>query len=176
MIEGTSAGRSIFLVGFMGVGKSTIGRELAARRHVPFYDMDEEIERKTGKKVHEIFENEGEDAFRAVETALLRSVVNRTPGVVATGGGTFCRAENQELIRAAGVSVWLDAPSHVILERGERETHRPLWTGRDEVRALLDRRLPMYRQADVHFRMESLTPQEAATRLDELLQAHRGEA
>jgi shikimate kinase len=143
---------------------------------MPFYDMDEEIERTSGKKIHEIFEAEGEESFRALETELLRSIVKREPGVVATGGGTFCRQVNRELIGARGVSVWLDAPPEVILERGARETHRPLWTSPESVRSLLDERLPSYRQADLHFRIESCSPDEAAVRLMDALEAHRKES
>jgi len=176
MNQGSAVGRSIFVVGFMGVGKSTLGQHLAKRLRVPFYDMDEEIERTSGKAIHELFETDGEDSFRAIETELLRSIVKREPGVVATGGGTFCRPENRELIRSGGVSVWLDAPTEVILERGARETHRPLWTSPERVKALLDERLPLYRQADVHFRMESVTPEEAASRLEALLEPYRKES
>ena len=176
MNEEPAVRRSVFLVGFMGVGKSTLGQRLAKRFRVPFYDMDEEIERMSGKKIHEIFEADGEDSFRAIETELLRSIVNREPGVVATGGGTFCRPENRELIRSGGVSVWLDAPTDAILKRGARETHRPLWTSPESVTALLDERLPLYRQADVHFRVESETPEEAASRLEVLLEPYRKES
>ena len=176
MNEGSATGWSVFIVGFMGVGKSTLGRHLAKRLLVPFYDMDEEIERTSGKKIHEIFDADGEVSFRAIETELLRNIVKREPGVVATGGGTFCRSENRELIRSGGVSVWLDAPTEVILERGARETHRPLWTSPERVKALLDERLPLYHQADVHFRMESVTPEEAASRLEALLEPYRKES
>ncbi|MGH9462932.1 MAG: shikimate kinase [Vicinamibacteria bacterium] len=176
MSEGRTTGRTIFLVGFMGVGKSTLGRRLAKRLRMPFYDMDEEIERTSGKKIHEMFETEGEGSFRALETELLRSIVKREPGVVATGGGTFCRPENRELIRAGGVSVWLDAPTEVILERGAQETHRPLWTNLETVESLLDERLPLYRQADLHFRVQSFSPDDAAARLADLLEAHRKES
>ena len=143
---------------------------------MPFYDMDEEIEGTSGKKIQEIFEAEGEGSFRALETELLRSIVKREPGVVATGGGTFCRPENRELIRAGGVSVWLDAPTEVILERGAKETHRPLWTNLETVESLLDERLPLYRQADLHFRIQAFSPDDAAARLVDLLEAHRKES
>jgi len=176
MSQGRPTGRSIFLVGFMGVGKSTLGRHLARRLRIPFYDMDEEIERTSGKKIHEIFEVEGEGSFRALETELLRKIVKREPGVVATGGGTFCRPENRDLIRARGVSVWLDARPEVILERGAQETHRPLWTSPEAVKSLLDERLPLYRQADLHFRIESFSPDDAAARVMDLLEAHRKES
>jgi len=168
LIDGTR----FFIVGFMGVGKSTVGRHLAARLGVPFYDLDQEIERKTGKKIYEIFATSGENFFRALETELLRSIVKREPGVVATGGGTFCRPENREIIRASGVSVWLDVPKERVMERAARETHRPLWGKPEEVRALLDDRLPQYRQADIRFDMRACTPEEASSRLTDLLETY----
>ena len=160
------------MIGFMGVGKSTLGQLLAGRLGMPFYDMDDEIERTSGKKIGEIFEAEGEEAFRALESELLRSIVKRAPGVVATGGGTFCRPENRDLIRSAGVSVWLDAPIELILERGSRENQRPLWTSPERIRSLLEDRLPLYDQADVHFRIESLPRDETVTQLARAVEAH----
>lgn len=173
MTKGESTGGSIYIVGFMGVGKSTVGRHLAERLHMPFYDMDEEIERTQHRKIHEIFEAEGEEWFRALETELLRSIARRPPGVVATGGGTFCRPENRRLIHSGGVSVWLDAPTDLILERGAQETHRPLWTSVESMKALLAERIPMYQQANVHFRVESLAPEETAAKLASLLRDYR---
>ena len=172
MTRDSAAAKSFFLVGFMGVGKSTVGRHLASELGMPFYDMDEEIERTTGKMINEIFETDGEDFFRALETELLRSIVKRKPGVVATGGGTFCRPENRALMRSGGVSVWLDAPDDTILERGSRQQHRPLWTNAKDMQALLQERLPVYRQADVHFRLESSTAEDAGSRLAILLKAY----
>jgi shikimate kinase len=165
-------GTRFFIIGFMGVGKSTVGRDLATRLGVPFYDLDEEIEQDTGKKIQEIFETVGESAFRAIEAELLRKIVKRDPGIIATGGGTFSRPENRELIRSSGVSVWLDAPTDLVIERGAREDHRPLWRRPEQVRALLDERLPQYRQADIRFEMKSWSPEEVTARLADLLESY----
>jgi shikimate kinase len=163
------SGNRFFLVGFMGVGKTSVGREVAARLGLPFYDLDQLIEERAGQKVAEIFARSGEGAFRSLETEVLRDIVQSEPGVVATGGGTFARPENRVLIREAGVSVWLDAPTELVLERGASGEHRPLWGGPEKARALLEQRLPAYRQADLRFDLKDWSAGEASERLADLL-------
>jgi len=162
-----------FLVGFMGVGKTTVGRQVASRLGLPFYDLDQLIEERAGQKVAEIFARSGEGAFRTLESDVLRDLLDREPGVIATGGGTFARAENRTLIRAAGVSVWLDAPTEIVLERGASGEHRPLWGNASKARALLEQRLAAYQQADVRFDLRAWSAQEAGERLAELLESYR---
>lgn len=162
----------IFLIGFMGVGKTTLGRRLAGRLNLPFFDLDALIEERSGRKIPEIFASFGEGAFRALETELLKDILRREPGVIATGGGTFSRPENRELIHSAGVSVWLDAPSELVLERGAQGEHRPLWGGPEKARALLEQRLPDYRQADLRFDLRNWEIGEAAERLADLLETY----
>ncbi len=172
MTEGVVNGTRFFIIGFMGVGKSTVGRGVARRLGVPFYDLDEEIEQDTGKKIHEIFDAVGEGSFRAIETERLRKIVKREPGVIATGGGTFTRPENREIIGSSGVSVWLDAPTELVVERGARGRHRPLWRSTEQVRALLDERLPDYRKADIRFDMNALPLAKVTARLANLLESY----
>ena len=162
-----------FLVGFMGVGKTTVGREVASRLGLPFYDLDQLIEERAGESVAEIFARSGEGVFRTLESEALRDLLEREPGVIATGGGTFARAENRTLIRAAGVSVWLDAPTEIVLERGAAGEHRPLWGGEEKARALLELRLAAYQQADLRFDVREWSAQEAGERLAELLERYR---
>jgi shikimate kinase len=157
----------------MGVGKTTVGRGLAEQLRLPFYDVDEIIERRTGRPIAEIFAAEGESAFRALETEVLRMIVNDRPGVVATGGGTFTRPENRELIRRAGLSVWLDAPAETILERGAQGDHRPLWGGPEKARSLLSQRRSSYREADLRLELGDCDVDEAGQRLLELLASHK---
>ena len=95
----------IFLTGFMGSGKTTVGRRLAERLELPFVDLDEEIERRAGMAVREIFERQGEPAFRALEAEALRQVLALPDVVVATGGGTMAFEGNFRLIRASGLVV-----------------------------------------------------------------------
>lgn len=160
-----------FLVGFMAVGKTTIGRDMARQLGVPFHDLDERIERRTGKRITEIFTKEGESVFRAIETEVLQQIVSEGPGVVATGGGTFVNAENRAIIRSAGVSIWLDAPVDMVLERGNLSEHRPLWAGTDRAKALLEQRLQYYRLADIRFHLKTAVPQDAAEQLVEMLRS-----
>ena len=172
MTGNVADGTRFFIVGFMGVGKSTVGRGVARRLAVPFYDLDEEIEQDAGKKVHEIFAAVGEGSFRALETERLRELVKRAPGVIATGGGTFGQPENRKIIGSSGISVWLDAPTELVLERGAKGQHRPLWRSEDQVRALLDERLLDYRKADIRFDMNALPLTKVTARLASVLQSY----
>jgi shikimate kinase len=161
-----------FLVGFMGVGKTTLGREVAKRLAVPFVDLDERIAAEAGAGIPELFEREGESGFRERESRELRRVVDETPsGIVATGGGAFTIDENRELIAKSGVSVWLDVPLEALLSRVETN-ERPLWTAAGEVRALAERRRAYYREADFRLDLDNFTPQRGADELYRLLTEH----
>ena len=119
--------RSIVLVGMMGAGKSTIGRRLASRLHIPFLDADHEIEAAhAGMTVAEIFAAHGEPYFRDGEARVIARLLDGGPGVLATGGGAFMREETRSRIRDKGVSVWLDVEGDVILRRIKRRADRPL--------------------------------------------------
>ena len=141
----------IFLTGFMGSGKTTVGRLLAAHLGLPFVDLDDEIERRAGLRVREIFERHGEPAFRQMEHEALRAVLGAPDVLVATGGGTMVYEGNLRLIQASGLSVWLNPPFAAIASRigGLGKADRPLF--RDEVQALelYRARLPAYRRADL---------------------------
>jgi shikimate kinase len=164
--------RRFFLIGFMGAGKTSVGRDLAKRLKIPFYDLDELIEKRLGKPIGEIFKEDGESVFRTAETRMLEEIAASDPGVVATGGGAFTRPENREIIHSSGVSIWLDAPTELILERGGRGAHRPLWAGAEKAKILLDKRLPHYRMADVRFDVNTWSPEEAAEKLIKVLEIH----
>lgn len=157
-----------FLIGFMGVGKTTIGRDLANRLGMPFYDLDDEIEGSTGRRIREIFAEGGEAEFREIETRVLRQIVGNDSGVIATGGGAFIKPENREIIRSAGVSIWLDGATDQIIKRAS-DDNRPLWHDEDQARALLAERLVHYRQADLRFELKRLSPEEAAKQIAKLL-------
>lgn len=142
----------IFLIGFMGAGKSTVGRELAARLKLDFVDLDQTIEQRAGRSVSEIFAEEGETAFRRLEEEGLDAVLRRDDVVVATGGGCFARPENRARIRArGGTCVWLDVPMEGILGRmGETSRQRrPLLRDLVRARELYEARRPAYAEADI---------------------------
>ena len=155
----------IYLVGFMGSGKTSVGRCLAREIGFRFVDLDEEIETTRGLSVAEIFEREGEGEFRRLESAALRRVGVLHEVVVATGGGTLTRWENRDFIKRTGVSVWLDAPLDVMLERCRDGARRPLLSSPERMAELLEERLPGYRAADLRIDAAAGSPEAAARRI-----------
>jgi shikimate kinase len=120
----------IYLVGFMGSGKSTVGRELAGRMGWSFFDLDDEIEAAEDMAISEIFATRGEAEFRHIESAMLRWHVGwigqGRPAVVALGGGVFVAEANRQLVLENGVAVWLDCPWETVERRVSQASHRPL--------------------------------------------------
>jgi shikimate kinase len=149
---------AIYLVGFMGSGKSTVGRALADELGWFFIDLDEEIERSENVPIADIFDLRGEDVFREIETALLRERVRTVQGgrpqVVSLGGGAFLSEENFELVSNNGVTVWLDCEFSHIERRIAGEIHRPLARDPAHLRKLFDTRREGYARAD--YRIEVL--------------------
>lgn len=143
-------GKNIFLIGFMGAGKSTIARELAQSHGMRLIEMDEQIEAQEGMPIAKIFETRGEPYFRQLETALLERLRPEDNTVVSCGGGVPMRACNVEAMRKSGRIVYLSAQPETIYER-VRHTHtRPLLEGNMNVAyiaALLEERLPKYKAA-----------------------------
>ncbi len=146
-------GRSIVLVGMMGVGKSSVGRKLAVRLSIPFVDADSEIEIAAKMTIPEIFARHGEPYFRSGEARVIARLLEGGPQVLATGGGAFMNADTRALIRQKGVSVWLHADLDVLLRRtSKRRSDRPLLQTDDPsetLRALLAEREPVYALADL---------------------------
>lgn len=161
----------IFLVGFMGSGKTTVGRLLAEKLGFEFVDLDDEICRRAGTTIPDIFERAGEAAFRQMETETLKEIVRRTNIVVALGGGAFVGQENRRLIRQHGVSIWLDCPLSVILARLDGVTDRPLFRTPSQVEALYHRRLPSYALSDIRINAGRVSPEEV---VHEILSRLRG--
>lgn len=157
--------RSIFLVGFMGAGKSSIGAAVAGRIGYRFVDLDQEISTRLGAPITEIFADRGQAAFRVAEHDELARVAGLENVVVATGGGAFCDPINRDLIhRSGGVSVFLDLPREELLERLAAEnSDRPMYDDADQARRLFEERLPEYRRAMVRVPLTgSENPSEAA--------------
>ena len=144
--------RPIVLVGMMGVGKTSVGKKLAARLSLQFVDADDEIEAAAGMKIAEIFERFGESYFRDGERRVIARLIDGTPKVIATGGGAFINSETRALILRKTRSIWLDADINVLVERVGRRNHRPLLHGRDARTVLTELaaiRNPIYAEADI---------------------------
>lgn len=154
----------IFLVGFMGTGKTVVGRALAERLGVPFADLDARVEAEAGRSVAALFEEEGEAAFRAREARALRTLEAAFPQglVVATGGGVGADPAHQAWMSGHGRTVWLDASLPAIESRVQRDGSRPLFGDRAAVARLLEARRPAYARAEVRIDTTELDPPRAA--------------
>jgi shikimate kinase/3-dehydroquinate synthase len=144
--------RSIVLVGLMGAGKTAIGRRLAARLGLPFFDGDQEIEQAAGITVAEIFERHGEAHFRAGEKRVIQRLLGQGPVVLSPGGGAFMDPATRALIRERALSIWLNPPLPVLVNRVRGRTHRPLLNQGDPaeiLHRLSAQRFPVYAQADI---------------------------
>jgi shikimate kinase len=143
---------NIALIGFMGTGKSSVGQLAAAQLHFTFLDTDHVIEARAGKTIGEIFEEQGEPAFRELEHKIVGELVTRRRTVIATGGGLPANPENFASLKTHSFVVCLWASPEKIWERVRSQTHRPLLKEADplaKIRKLLEERAPYYRQADV---------------------------
>jgi shikimate kinase len=152
-ILGLLGPRSIVLVGMMGVGKSSIGRRLAARLGVPFVDADSEIETAAGMSIPDIFARHGEAYFRNGEARVIARLLESGPQVLASGGGAVMNADTRAAIKAKGVSIWLKAEFDVLMRRiAKRKNERPMLQTDDPsetLRQLLITREPFYALADL---------------------------
>lgn len=142
----------IALVGLMGVGKTTVGRRLAKRLDVSFYDSDEEIESASGRTVAGYFRDHGEAAFRDGERRVIERLLDGTPIVLATGGGAFIPEDTRDILLKNSLTVWLKGDFDTIMERVSRKNTRPLLQVDDpkaRMRELMDERYPIYAKADI---------------------------
>lgn len=161
---GLQGSEQIYLVGFMGAGKTTTGAEMAALMGWRFVDLDEAICRQAGKSIADIFREAGEPVFRRLERDILLSLTSVPHLVVATGGGTYVAEENRNLVEAAGWSVWLQVSLAEAMRRCAGATDRPLWRGRAEIEALYRHRHEYYRCARIHVDSEGISPSRVAGR------------
>ncbi|RFB01769.1 shikimate kinase [Parvularcula marina] len=144
--------RPIVLVGLMGVGKTTVGRRLASKLRVPFYDADEEIEKAANMRISEFFETYGEPAFRDGERKVIERLLSGPPHVLATGGGAFMNDETRALVKEKAISVWLRADLDLLVKRTALRNTRPLLQNgdpREILENLLKERAPTYAKADL---------------------------
>jgi shikimate kinase len=156
----------IYLLGFMGSGKSTVGQLLAKALGWPLIDLDTIIEAGQGLSIREIFENSGEPFFRQVERAALAEASKAEPAVIALGGGTFAQPPNVDLIHEmGGTTVWLDCPPEILRVRCAGMENRPLFRDEQSFTNLFMERLPYYRLADFRISTEGRKPEEVVEQI-----------
>ncbi len=154
--------RPVALVGLMGAGKTSIGRRLAQRLQAPFVDSDAEIEAAANATIAEIFERDGEAAFRAGERRVIARLLNDGIQILATGGGAFIDPETRARMRERAVVIWLRADIDTLLKRVARKKTRPLLNNGDPrviLEKLMEARHPIYAEADIAIDSENGSPQ-----------------
>jgi len=159
----------VFLIGFMGAGKTTVGRALARIMGWDFVDLDEEIVGAEHRSIAQIFAHEGEKYFRRLEAEILASLRSRLRLVVACGGGTYANEESRTLIDRMGLAVWIQVPLEQALARCDKGPGRPLLRDEARAEALYRARLPFYRAAGLRVDAAGLTPEQIAERIARLL-------
>jgi len=160
-------GDNLILVGFMGAGKSSVGRILARRLQRCLVETDDMITSKEGCSIPELFATKGEAYFRALEEEVLGLLRTKSAEVIATGGGLPCREGRPEALRNLGTVVWLSGDFDTLYERALRAGERPMLAGRtlEEVRALYHSREPFYRQADLVVNTDGVGKDQVAARV-----------
>jgi len=155
----------IYLVGFMGAGKTSVGQRLAGLLGWSFVDVDQKIEEREGTPIREIFLRAGEPYFRRVESEELQSLSAGKNLVVALGGGAFCSLENQRVVQRTGTSVGLDASMEILFSRCKGDGSRPLFTTRAAMKDLIGRRRSFYAKADLRVRVGRLSVDQIADKI-----------
>jgi len=156
------SGKNIYFMGFMAVGKTKVGSGFARFLGWPVYDTDDLIVEHAGKPISEIFKQDGEEAFRKLETDIIADLAGKQNTIVALGGGAVLRDENWEYFRQSGVSICLSSPVEVLEERISRRETRPLMAGLDKperiqkILKMLQDREPYYRKADFYFYQDEI--------------------
>jgi shikimate kinase len=160
----------IYLVGFIGAGKTTVGRRLAKKLGWTFLDLDEEIERRERRAIAEIFKAHGEPHFRNLECSCLKDLCSRSETVIALGGGAFISPENREIAETTGLTVWLKVSFGNIRLRVKIDGTRPNFSDPEKARLLFDAREPFYALARVHVSTDDRTPDSIADEIIGVLQ------
>ncbi|MFF3022760.1 shikimate kinase [Gottfriedia sp. NPDC057948] len=166
---------SIYLVGFMGCGKTTVGKELAKRVNKKFIDLDEEIVSQTGKSIPELFNEFGESGFRDIETQVLKNLPSKKM-ITSTGGGIILRDENIGYMKETGKIIYLETPIDIIYERIHLDSNRPNAVNRtiEELKELFQKRESQYKKADYEISTNNLTPFEIALEIIDCLNYSKG--
>lgn len=161
--------KNIYLIGFMGTGKSTVAKELENTLHAKRMEMDQLIEMQQGMAITEIFEKYGETYFRDIETELLKTFVGEENLVVSCGGGSVLRDENAELMKRAGKIIWLRANAQTVYERVKDSNNRPILRGNmtvEYIRELMEKREERYKcVADIYISTDGKTIRDICTEI-----------
>lgn len=164
----------LYLIGFMGVGKTTIGKQIAALNKVVFIDTDSQIEKETSKSIKEIFETDGEIAFRKLETDTIRSINRKA--IIACGGGLPAHNNNIEYLKHKGIVIYLKASTETLIKRLEKNKNkRPLISNLTNekrlefIRKILKEREKTYKQADYTIETDNKTVKEVLREINSLL-------
>ena len=163
--------RRVVLVGFMGAGKSTVGPLVARALGWDFLDMDDRIEERAGRSIAEVFRDQGEPAFRALELEVAKEAASRPRLVIAAGGGAFAQPATREILERSAVTVWLRCDAATLEARVPADGLRPLAANRAIMRSLLTEREPSYQLADVVVEASEGTAESVARRVVERLAA-----
>lgn len=165
---------NIFLVGPMGVGKSTIGKKLAKKLGRKYFDSDREIEKKTGATIPLIFDVEGEAGFRERESRVIDELTAQTGIVLATGGGAVLAARNRDILTSRGTVIFLDGSPELLMKRTAHDHHRPLLETGDRlarIKSLLKERHPYYSEvADMNLIVDKLSVKQIIERIADFIE------
>jgi shikimate kinase len=162
--------KNIILTGFMGTGKTEVGKELSRLLNMKLIDVDTEIEKSKNMTINEIFKQFGESRFREIETEMIRKLSEDKNSVISTGGGAVLKQENMDLLRSNGVIVCLMATPETVLNRTSNNSDRPLLQVENpfkRIKELLDFRKPFYERADLMIDTEGKTPLQIAAEIIE---------
>lgn len=169
--------KNIVLIGFMGTGKTEVGKELAERLGYGFIDTDELIEKKSGISISEIFDRYGEPYFRDIESEVIKDVSRKDKVVISTGGGAVIREENRENLKRKGILVCLTASPEIIHERTRSYDNRPLLKIDDpykRIKELLKEREPYYSQADITIDTSDIETSEVVNKILKEVKIYNG--
>lgn len=162
--------KTLYLTGFMGSGKTTIGKLLAEKLALPVIDTDQFIEEKLNKSVREIFETEGEDCFREFEHQFLKMIPTENT-VVTTGGGIVLKKENRDWMRSNGTIIYLHCEPEEILKRLSDDNTRPLLDGdkQKNIQSIFVKRISYYNDSDIKIDTTKKTPQEIVLEIEQMI-------